>query len=263
MNGLTVVAQGLLGEALGVARFFGPLGPGVAVGMERHALDLQPRTPLLELGGAVAGANPAQVGKQRPRIGQRVEDGRNFLIKAHDGDGAGLLSCKGNHPVLPLDIFGFEEGDVGLGCAQVPRQLIERFPHGIQLAGDDGFMLRPRDGPLLLVLHIRPALFRQDRPRQPIHVQGKVVDAAQLGVRRNGTLVQNKQDVVGLRFQQANMADHVESLVLDRRQPADLGFALLELGDFVHDVLPGARGHALGAAAQVGAGDLEIERGLA
>ncbi len=68
--------------------------------------------------------------------------------------------------------------------------------------------------------------------------------------------------MVGLRFQQAKGADGIESLVFDRSQPASLRLALFELGHFVHDVLPSARGHALIAAAEIGTGDLEIKSGL-
>ena len=53
------LCQGLLREALGIAA----LGttPGVAVGVKRHALNLQTIAALLKLGGAVARPNGAEV----------------------------------------------------------------------------------------------------------------------------------------------------------------------------------------------------------
>jgi hypothetical protein len=45
------------------------LGPGVAVGVQCHASDFQPLTPLLEFRGTVAGADGAQVGKKRTGLG--------------------------------------------------------------------------------------------------------------------------------------------------------------------------------------------------
>lgn len=87
--------------------------------------------------------------------------------------------------------------------------------------------------------------------------------AAQIDIRGNRALLQHSQNVVGLRFQQANMADRIEGLVLDRGQPTGLRLAFLELGDFLHDVLPGARRHAFITATKIGASDLEIEGGLA
>jgi hypothetical protein len=44
--------------------------------------------------------------------------------------------------------------------------------------------------------------------------------------------------MLGLGFQHDHVADGIERLVFDGGQPAVAGFAGLELGDFVHDVLP-------------------------
>ena len=65
MHRLGVVAEGLLGEALGVAALECALSPGVAVRVQCHASDLQTLTTLLELRGTVTGADGAQIGKKR------------------------------------------------------------------------------------------------------------------------------------------------------------------------------------------------------
>ncbi len=44
--------------------------------------------------------------------------------------------------------------------------------------------------------------------------------------------------MLSLGFQHKHVADGIERLVFDGRQPAVVGFAGLELGDFIHDVLP-------------------------
>jgi hypothetical protein len=53
-----IVPQSLLSEALGITSGLGALRPGVAIGVECHAFNLQLLTALFEFGGAVAGADP-------------------------------------------------------------------------------------------------------------------------------------------------------------------------------------------------------------
>lgn len=61
VDSFRVVAEGLLGEALRIAASQGTLRPGVAVGVEGYAFYVQAFAALLEFGGAVAGANRAEV----------------------------------------------------------------------------------------------------------------------------------------------------------------------------------------------------------
>ena len=65
MHRLGVVAEGLLGESLGVAALERPLGPSVAVGVQRHSFNFEALAALLEFCGTVAGADGSQMGKER------------------------------------------------------------------------------------------------------------------------------------------------------------------------------------------------------
>jgi hypothetical protein len=85
MYRLGVVAEGLLGESLGVAALESALGPGVAVGVQCHASDFQPLTTLLEFRGTVAGADGAQIRKEGAGLGATLEDSGDFIAKADQG----------------------------------------------------------------------------------------------------------------------------------------------------------------------------------
>src|ERR1035437_7405504 len=108
MRRLGVAAACLLGESLGVAALESALGPGVAVGVQCHAADFQPLTTLLEFRGTVAGADGAQIGKERAGLGATLEDGGDFIAKADQGgldSGAGLqlLPAVGDGASIPIN----------------------------------------------------------------------------------------------------------------------------------------------------------------
>jgi hypothetical protein len=84
---------------------------------------------------------------------------------------------------------------------------------------------------LLLELDGGPAFLGQHRPRQAIHIQREVVNAPQINVRGDRTVLQNLQEVFGLGFQNDHVPNQTQRLVFDGGQPADLGLALFELGD--------------------------------
>ena len=79
MGGFAVVPEGFLGEALRVAASAGAFRPRVAVGMERHPLDVQGTGPLHELGRPVPGPNRSQVGEERARGCQHRSETRGKL----------------------------------------------------------------------------------------------------------------------------------------------------------------------------------------
>ena len=70
MNGLRVVAERGHGVALGITARFRAFGPSVAVGVERDAGDAETGAALLKFGGAVAGADGGEIGKERPDLRQ-------------------------------------------------------------------------------------------------------------------------------------------------------------------------------------------------
>ena len=75
MNGLAVMAEGHLREPFGVATCLGPLGPGIAIAVERHAGNFQPLASLFEFRGTVGFADGAQVREQRASARKLREDG--------------------------------------------------------------------------------------------------------------------------------------------------------------------------------------------
>ena len=113
---------------------------------------------------------------------------------------------------VPIHILRFKECQVGLRCAQVPRQFVERLAFGIVFAGDNGQMFGQRDAALFLELDGGPAFLGQHRPRQPGHVQGEVVDAPQIDIGRNFSGFQHAQKMFRARFQNRQMPDASQTL---------------------------------------------------
>ena len=73
----------------------------------------------------------------------------------------------------------------------MPCQLVKRFAFGVLFATNDGLMFFPGDGALVLELDHRPALLGQHRPRQPVHIEREVVDAAQIDVRGDAAFLKD------------------------------------------------------------------------
>jgi hypothetical protein len=67
--------------------------------------------------------------------------------------------------------------------------------------------------------------------------------------------------MLGLGFQHYEVANGVEGLVLDGNQPAAVRVARLELGDFIHDVLPSPLGGFGVACPPIDTGQMDAERG--
>src|SRR5665647_3567003 len=74
---LGVVAQRLLREPLRESAFQRPLRPRIPIRMQRHALDLQPVAPLLELRRPIPGAHGAEIRKKLPVRRTPFQDGLN------------------------------------------------------------------------------------------------------------------------------------------------------------------------------------------
>ena len=130
VHGFGVVPQGLLREALGVAALERTFSPRIAVGMERHAFDLQSHAALLELRGTVASAHGAQVREQRAGLRAAFQNGFNLIAKTDQGGldsnaGLQLLAAVGDGVGIPVHVLGGEAGRIGLRGAGVPEQLVE------------------------------------------------------------------------------------------------------------------------------------------
>ena len=142
----------------------------------------------------------SQIWKQRAVPRQVAQDFRHVFIKAHDGNRAGLLARIADDVVFPINVLGVQARQIGLRCAQMPRQFVERLAFGIVLAGDDGQMFRQRDAALLFELDGGPLAFRHQRPRQPVHVHAEVVQPPEINIRRDGSHLQDFQNRFALAF---------------------------------------------------------------
>lgn len=266
MDGLAVVPQRQLRESLRVAAGFGPFRPGVPVGMQADPVDSQAGAPLAKLSRAIGASHGDQVREERTRLGKPGED---LLHLGSEPDLRGLLPApprlhpeETDHPGAPVDVLRVEMGEVGLGGAQVPRQLVERLALGVPLPLHDLGVFLPGDRPLLLEPYGGPLALGHQRPRQPVHVDAEVVEAAEEDVGRDGSLPEHREDGLGLRLDDDLRSERDDRLVLLEDLPAELVRPLLGLDERLQGVSPGALVHGRIAALQVGAGELEVEHGL-
>ena len=261
MDRLAVVAESLLGEALRIAGRLGTLRPGVAVGVQRHPGDFQPPATLLELGRAVGGAHPAQIGEERSTIRKGTEQGGDGFVEADGRVLARFLAGVADDAVGPVDVVRVQERDVGLGGPEVPRHFIERPALVIAFAGDDGPVFIMGGGALGLVADGGPLLLGDDRPGEPAHVQGEVVESAEVNVGRDRADVEDAQEVLGLGFDNRQLTQRRKGSVLDGRVPAAAGLTLFGPHQFRHHVFPIAGGGGGIPGLPVDAGQLEAEGG--
>ena len=261
-HGLAVVAQIHLRIPFGIARRFCPFRPCVAVAVQRNSFDAQTNAALMKFRRPVARADSPQIGKQWAAARQVAQDFRHVFVKTHDGNRVGFHPLVADDVVVPINILGFKECQVGLRRAQAPSQFVERLAFGILFAGDNGQMFGQGDTAFFLELNGGPAFLGQHRPRQPGHVQGEVVNAPQINIGGNFPGFQHAQEMFGARFQKRQMPNQVERLVFDGRLPAVLGLVFFELHQFVHDELPVSRGNLFVTGSEIRAGDLQVHGGL-
>lgn len=78
----------------------------------------------------------------------------------------------------------------------MPEQFVESPEFGIALALNDPAMFVERDRPLVLIAHDGPLQLRQYRPRQPVHLDGEVVGAAQEDIGSHPASLQHVEEMV-------------------------------------------------------------------
>src|ERR1700722_15310120 len=125
MHGFAVVSESFLREPLRVAARLGPLRPRIPIRVKGDAFDAQPLTTLLELRGAVAGANGCEIRKQRAGYVQATQNRLNIRSEVHHGEASGLLAGVGDGLVGPINVFRLEIRNVGLRATEMPAQFIE------------------------------------------------------------------------------------------------------------------------------------------
>src|SRR2546425_11384720 len=144
----------------------------------------------------------------------------------------------------------------------MPGQLVKGLPFDIRFAGDDRLMFLPRDGSLFFETHFGPLSLWYNRPRQPRHVEGEVMDAAQKNVRGDPTAAQRVKEMFGPGFDDRQVANGIEGFVVHGTEPAFMRGASVELSHLIHDKLPVPSGDLWIGSREISAGDLQIGGGL-
>src|SRR5207249_2045663 len=103
----------------------------------------------------------------------KTNDGR---FDARDGAVTELVPAIPDGALAPVHVLGVQVGDIGLGAAQVPQQLVEVAFLGVAFAGDDPAVFVQGDAPLPPVHHGRPLPAWDHRFQEPVHAEGEVVD---------------------------------------------------------------------------------------
>lgn len=266
MDGLGVVPQSLLREAHRETALARPFRPRIAIAMQGNTVDAQALAPLLELRRAVPGPHGAQVRKQGAGRRATAQNRRHVLAEMDDcglDPAAGLVvqfvPVVADGAVTPVHIFGMEVGDVRLASGQVPAQFIEIPAFRILLAGQDQLVFRAGDTALLAIDDLGPDPPRDHGLQEPVHAEGKVVDAAQVNVGGGLAGVQHLEEMALLGFNHLEGADRVEGGVFDGPLPAIPRRRVLQAHDPIHDLLPSTDDERGISGQEVASGDLEIE----
>jgi len=182
---------------------------------------------------------------------------------------------------LPVNFLGCERGHVGLRATQVPAEFVERPALRVLFVFDIGLVLLlrnlgsgvqcakirrgslPGDCPFFLETSGQPLLLGEDRPGQPVHAKGEIVNPPQINIRRDGSQFQRLQKMRCLGFQNRQIADEVKCFILHRHYMTGVRRSRFVPGHLVHRYLPGALGNFGVGGSQVSSGDLEIQEGLA
>ena len=188
-------------EHLCVADGLGTFGPSVAVGMQRNAFDAKPFAPLLEFRGTIATADGLQIRKQWTLRRQPAQHGFDVRAKMNHGQTAGFLPRIGDGLVGPVNVLRLEIGDVGLRTAEMPAQFVETAPLRVFLPPDDELMFITGDATFVLEAHFRPEALGNERPRQPVHRDAKVMEFPQVNIRADRTRLEAGEQMLGLGFQ--------------------------------------------------------------
>jgi hypothetical protein len=115
--------------------------------------------------------------------GQVFEQVERFTTQMNEDRHAGFLADETHGAVGPVHVLAFQARDVALACTQVPAQLVKIFPLRIHFGSDDLLVFLKCDGAFLFVVDGGPLSAGNDGRRQPIHIEGEVVNLPQKRIR--------------------------------------------------------------------------------
>ena len=114
MHGFAVVAQGFLGEPLGVVHGFCTFSPHVSVALQGDAFDIKLFAAGLEFRRTVAGSPLRQIRKQPPFARQILEQIQRFVAQMSEHGYAGFLAREADGAVLLIHVFALQIRGVAL-----------------------------------------------------------------------------------------------------------------------------------------------------
>ncbi len=95
---------------------------------------------------------------------------------------AGFSAGEADGMIFPIHVLAFQTSQVALAPTEMPAQLIKLLAFWIFLTADNGLMLVESDRAFFLELDRRPLTFWNDGAGNPIHVEGKIMNAPQKNV---------------------------------------------------------------------------------
>src|SRR5580658_653898 len=99
------------------------------------------------------------------------------------GHAAGFLAGVADGLIVPVNILRLEISDVALRTAEQPAQFVKGATLWIFFASDDEQMFREGDGAFGFEPDFRPKAFGNQRPRQPVHADAKIMKLSQVNIR--------------------------------------------------------------------------------
>jgi hypothetical protein len=119
------------------------------------------------------------------------------------------------------------------------------------------------DAAPFLEFNFRPLPLWNNRFEQPVHVQTKIMQAAQINVGRDRAFTHHLQKCFAGCFNDDLIADKIEWFFFAAAFPAFLIVALFVGGQRVKGLLPSARGNAVFRSVKIRLGNLHIQHRLA
>ncbi len=236
------MSERALGKSLRISAGHRAFCPGITVAVQRDPGNLQAGDAALEQAGAVFLGPSLQMRKKKIFPWKQAQDPHRLLAQTNQRNRAGFLTAETDHPLLPVDVAGFEIGNVRLSAAQMPAQLVISAMFRVLFAGDDGLMFRRGDRSLLFEPQFGPLLLGQDRPGQPIHVEGEIMNSPKENVGGDRARFQNLQKMCGICFQDRQAPNQTKRFVFHGRVVPFKGGTAFGFSHPIHRHLPRALG---------------------
>lgn len=109
----------------------------------------------------------------------------------------------------------------------MPQQFAKRLALRIEFTSEDLRVFFECDGPFLGMRHLRPLAIWNDRPTEPVHVEGVVVQSTQINVGGNLRILKHIEEVLGQGLHHTNVTNWIVSLAFHLHSPPSLRIFLL------------------------------------